>query len=185
MEHTLFLCCFRSFSIAKYDFEIKIAGSCQEAVLNLLDTCYAPEVDVIGCDMNSGVALRKTHVTSPVVEAMKEFCHKHAVTLAFPYESLYGQAAGDCCGFIIMPTSPIVTECTVLKHGWMPFWSDDIGVRRTDREMHHPNHLWLQSKSHVRKYKRSAEGWDRVQAKKAQKREALSEKKKAQKMYCA
>ena len=190
-----------SFSIAKYDFGIEIAGRssltmasahlnnewakkrdvAKEAIANLLETCHAYGVDVIGCDMNQGVALRKSHLTSPLFEAIKEFSNNHGVVSAESYETLYGQAPGDCCGFILLPTSALLNQCLIHKHGWLPFVSSDVGLRATDRDSHYPCHLWLRNVSRERTYKRSAEGWAHVQAKKQHKKEVLQAKKKAQK----
>ena len=57
----------------------------------------------------------------------------------------------------------------------------DVGLRATDRDSHYPCHLWLRNVSSERTYKRSAEGWAHVQAKKQHKKEVLQAKKKAQK----
>ena len=190
-----------SYSIARYEFKFEIAGRtlvtiasahlcnewakkrdiATEAILHLLETCHAYEVDIIGCDLNQAVALRKSHVTSPLFEAIKQFCSKHGVNPTYPYESLYGQAPGDCCGFIIMPTSSIFAECVVEKHGWQPFVSTDIGLRRTDLDAHHPNHMWLRSKTYKRTSKHSQEGWLKVEEKKKKNKEMLQAKKKAKK----
>ena len=168
-----------SYSIARYEFKFPIAGRtsltiagahlnnhwakrrdiAKDALGDLLETCCTHNVDIIGCDLNQAVALRKTHRTSPLFEAMKKFCRRHSVTSepGYPYVSLYGQAPGDCCGFIIMPTSSINTECVVEKHGWAPYELNDIGLRSTDKDSHYPTHMWLREKK--RKYRRSEDGW--------------------------
>ena len=93
-----------------------------EAISTLLDTCRDYNVDLIGCDMNQGVALRKTHTTSPLLEAMTSFCQKHGIGVEnADFRELLAQAPGDCCGFIIMPSSSMFTDFIVVKHGWAPF----------------------------------------------------------------
>ena len=188
-----------SYSIARYEFKFPIAGRDQvtlasahlcndwatkrdiatEAILDLLEKCRAKNVDVIGCDLNQAVALRKSHTTSPLFEAMKKFCREYDVASHYPYESLYGQEESDCTGFIIMPTSSIVDECEIEKHGWAPFLNSDLGLRITDRDAHHPNHMWLRCKTQKRKYVRSEGAWTRKKEAKAQKLEELKAKKKA------
>ena len=103
-----------------------------EALGVLFEKCYTHNVDIIGCDLNQAVALRKSHTTSPLFEAMRQFCSKHDVTSDYPYVALYGQNPNDCCGFIIMPTSSIYAECVVKKHSWAPFVNTDFGLRKTD-----------------------------------------------------
>ena len=188
-----------SYSIASYRFKFPIAGREQmtlasahlnsffakkhdiaiETLIGFLDTCYAQSVDMIGCDMNQAVALRKTHETSPLFEAMKQFCSKRAVASDYPYVSLFGQEKNDGCGFIIMPTSPIFAECVVVKHGWAPFLNADLGLRQPDSDAHCPNHMWLCCKTQKREYVRSPEAWDRKKKAKKGKREELKAKKKA------
>ena len=151
-----------------------------EAISTLLDTCRDYNVDLIGCDMNQGVALRKTHTTSPLLEAMTSFCQKHGIGVEnADFRELLAQAPGDCCGFIIMPSSSMFTDFIVVKHGWAPFLSTDIGLRRTDADAHYPCHMFLRSTHHARTYKRSDEAWAKVAARKAEKRAELRAKKKA------
>eukprot|EP00438_Fugacium_kawagutii_P019100 Skav234728 [mRNA] locus=scaffold634:699873:710422:- [translate_table: standard] len=75
-------------------------------------TCHCAEVhrksegDGACCDLKQGVALRKNHSTSPLYDAMRQFC-EHKIAPSVGYADLFGQAPGDCCGFIVLPTSPI------------------------------------------------------------------------------
>ena len=130
------------------------------ALLGLLEHCHIHNVDIIGCDLNQAAALRKSHKTPPLEEAINKFCINHRVTQDYPYNSLYGQSPQDVCGFIIMPTSPIYKECVVAKHGWQPFLNCDLGLRRTDGDAHFPAHMWLRNRSLKRKDLRSEEGWE-------------------------
>ena len=66
-----------------------------EAISTLLDTCRDYNVDLIGCDMNQGVALRKTHTTSSLLEAMTAFCQKHGIGVEnADFRELLAQAPG-------------------------------------------------------------------------------------------
>ena len=189
-----------SYSIARYEFKFPIAGRREvtiasahlcnewakkrdvatEALVALFDKCVTHNVDIIGCDLNQAVALRKSHTTSQLFEAMSQFCRKHGVTSDYPYVTMYGQNPHDCCGFIIMPTSSIYAQCVVDKHGWAPFVNCDLGLRKTDGDSHYPTHMWLRRKTDKRSYLRGEEGWNKIQTKKQKKLEELKAKKKAQ-----
>jgi len=189
-----------SYSIARYEFKFPIAGRREvtiasahlcnecakkrdvatEALVALFDKCVTHNVDIIGCDLNQAVAVRKCHTTSQLFEAMSQFCCNHGVTSDYPYVTMYGQNPHDCCGFIIMPTSSIYAQCVVDKHGWAPFVNCDLGLRKTDGDSHCPTHMWLRSKTDKRSYGRSEEGWNKIQTKKQTKKEELKAKNKAQ-----
>ena len=78
-----------------------------EALESFLGVCRDHGVDIIGCDLNQAVALRKTHQSTPLSVAMGNFCRKHSLTSNYEVGELYGQKPGDCCGFVVMPSSSL------------------------------------------------------------------------------
>ena len=189
-----------SYSIAKYEFKIPIAGLSQltlasahlsdwyakkrdiaiGALSDFLDKCRTHDVDIIGCDLNQAVALRKSHTTTPLCEAMKAFCARHGVPAAYEYQELYGQGPDDCCGFLILPGSAVFTKCDVQKASYAPYVNQDLGLSRTDREAHYPVQMWLRSKEYSRtgRYKRSQGALDQRKAARSQKANEASKNKK-------
>lgn len=119
--------------------------SCQRNhfTLRFLDTCHADGVDVVGCDMNQGVA-HKTHVTSLLFEAMREFCHNTRSPLIFRMSP----STVKRCMIAVASTScqpaRSLQNALFSNMAGCPFRSADIGLRRTDGDAHYPDYMWPQ-----------------------------------------